>query len=174
MKIRMRVRSLIMVLHIQWNARSLIANGQEFKKYIYDLEVVPEVICVQETWLRPQLDFVIPGFSCIRHDRDNNQNGGGCATFLKDGVAYREVQSPDDIECIIVEICNPRKQDNIRIINLYNPCKNLTTDIFKEIAGNKHRKEVWCGDFNAHNSLWGSNHTDSNGNIVEEMLEERT
>ena len=77
------------------------------------------------------------------------------------------MQSPDDIDCIIVEICNPRKQDNIRIINLDNPCPNLTTDIFKEIAGNKHRREVWCGDFNGHYSLWGGNHTDRNGNIVE-------
>lgn len=72
----MRVRRLIMVMHIpQWNARSLIANGQELKKYMYELDVVPDVVCVQETWLQPHLDFVIPGFSSIRYDRPNNYVG---------------------------------------------------------------------------------------------------
>lgn len=44
---------------IQWNARSFLANGQEFKKYIEDLQQKPKVICVQETWLKPHLDFRI-------------------------------------------------------------------------------------------------------------------
>ena len=38
-------------------------------------------ICVQETWLKPCLDFVIPGYECLRADRENRV-GGGCATFL--------------------------------------------------------------------------------------------
>lgn len=163
-----------MIMHIlQWNARSLIANGQEFKKYIYELEVLPDVVCVQETWLQQHLDFVIPGFSSVRYDRPNNQNGGGCATFLKDGLAFREIPCPDDMECIMVEICSPRKEGNIKLINFYNPCKKLSIDRLNEMAGSVYRKEIWCGDFNAHNSLWGSNHTDSNGNIVEELMEER-
>ena len=101
--IRMRVRTLLMVIHIlQWNARSLIANGQEFKKYVYKLQTLPDVICVQESWLKPHLDFVIPGFSSIRYDRVSNQNGGGCVTFLKDGLAYRVVPSPEDKEYVTI------------------------------------------------------------------------
>lgn len=163
-----------MVLHIlQWNARSLIANGQEFKKYIHELDV-PDAICVQETWLRDRLDYVIPGFSSIRYDRPNNQTGGGCITFIKDGLAYRESPSSEDSECIIVEIYSPRKEGNVKLINFYNPCKNLDINKLNEMAGTVYRKEIWCGDFNAHNSLWGSNHTDNNGDIIEEMMEERS
>ena len=41
---------IIMVISIlQWNARSLIANGQELKKFISDLQDKPSIICVQET-----------------------------------------------------------------------------------------------------------------------------
>lgn len=29
---------------------------------------------------------------------------------------------------------------------------------------------MWCGDFNADNTLWGSNKTDYNGMIIEDML----
>lgn len=41
----------LMVLSIlQWNARSLIANGQELKQFIEESPVKPDIICVQETW----------------------------------------------------------------------------------------------------------------------------
>jgi len=165
-----------MVLHIlQWNARSLISNGQELKKYIHELDVVPDVVCIQETWLQAHLDFVIPGFNSVRYDRTNNKIGGGCITFIKDGLAYREVPSPEDIECVIVEICSTKEEGNIKLINFYNPCKNLDINKLNEIARDCIQKEIWCGDdFNAHNSLWGSNYTDSNGNIVEELMEDRS
>lgn len=54
---------------LQWNARSLISNGQEFKKVIDDKEFKPHVICIQETWLKSHLDFVIQGYISIRRDR---------------------------------------------------------------------------------------------------------
>lgn len=57
---------------LQWNARSLISNGQEFKKYISDLGDRPHIICIQETWLKPQLDFInfiIQGYTAIRNNR---------------------------------------------------------------------------------------------------------
>jgi len=44
-------------LILQWNARSLIANGQELKKLIYDLDKKTDVVCIQETWFKPQLKF---------------------------------------------------------------------------------------------------------------------
>lgn len=67
---------------LQWNARSLIANGQEFKGFINDLKNKPEVICVQETWLKQVLDFVIKGYDSIQRDRSEG-SGGGCIIFVK-------------------------------------------------------------------------------------------
>lgn len=32
---------------------------------------------------------------------------------------------------------------------------------------------IWCGYFNAHSTLWGSKHTDTNGNMVEQLLEDK-
>ncbi len=56
-------------LILQWNAQSLIANGQEFKKYINDLTIKPDIICIQETWLKPHLDFILKGYNSVRSDR---------------------------------------------------------------------------------------------------------
>lgn len=72
----------LMIIILQWNAKSLISNGQEFKKYISDLGNI------QETWLKPQLDFIIQGYTAIRNDRKDRQ-GGGVATFVQDGLRYK-------------------------------------------------------------------------------------
>lgn len=71
---------------LQWNARSLIANGQEFKHYsIANGDFSPDIICIQETWLKPQLNFCINRYESVRKDRPIG-NGGGTATFIKMGV----------------------------------------------------------------------------------------
>ena len=114
--------SIIMVfLILQWNARSLISNGQEFKRYIEKLDVKPEIICIQETWMKSHLDFKIVGYNSVRLDR-NERQAGGCATFIKEGILYERVPMnyETSLEIIVIEIwVNKRK---MTIINLYNPC----------------------------------------------------
>lgn len=57
------------------------ANGQEFKKLISDLDNRPDIICIHETWLKPQLNFDLQGYILIRKDRKQG-NGGGVAIPL--------------------------------------------------------------------------------------------
>jgi len=78
----------MVLIILQWNARSLIANGQEFKKYVEDVKEKPNVICVQETWLIPRLDFNIKGYNAVRRDRKNGK-GGGIMTFYTERVAVQ-------------------------------------------------------------------------------------
>lgn len=54
---------------LQWNARSLISNGQDFKKFVSDLSNPPDVICIQETWLLPHLSFSLQDYIVIRCGR---------------------------------------------------------------------------------------------------------
>ncbi len=57
-----QVIELIMILSIlECNARSLVTNGQKFKKVIKDLDDKRDVIHIQETWLRSHLEFVLAG-----------------------------------------------------------------------------------------------------------------
>ncbi len=81
--------------------RSLIANGQEFKKFITGSDVKPDIICIQETWLWPHLDFIISGYESVRYDRNDNQ-GGGCTTFVKDGISFRWLATSTETECVII------------------------------------------------------------------------
>lgn len=61
----------------------------------------------------------------------------------------------------------------IVIINYYYPCKNLAFDKLKEVHGQDRGRVIWCGDLNAHNTLWGGKSINANRQVVEELIEER-
>lgn len=60
----------------------------------------------------------------------------------------------------------------LKVVNFYNSCNQLTLDVLHIIRIKAGENLIWCGDFNAHNSLWGSTCTDNNGRVVEEFMEE--
>lgn len=94
---------IFMILTIlQWNARSLIANGQEFKHFISNLQDKPNIIFIQETWLKPQWDFVIQGYTAIRNDWVNGK-GGGVATFVLNGTRFSLMSVGKEHEAIVVK-----------------------------------------------------------------------
>jgi len=48
---------------LQWNAQSLRAHSNELRQFIATTGEKPHLICVQETWLQPRLEFRFPGYS---------------------------------------------------------------------------------------------------------------
>ncbi len=74
------------------------------------------------------------------------------------------------MECVVVEIYF--REESIVIYNFYNPCKKISIKLFEKIR--KETKELWCGDFNAHNWLWGSKNTDYNGEVIEQFMDDRS
>lgn len=111
-----------------------------------ELVVKPEVICVQETWLKPQLDFVVQGYVVIRRD-SSEINVGVCATLVKEGVPYRLLELGANTEYIVIEVWG--KGQKLVVVNLYNPCRRLVLDELIEVQGQGRRGIMWCGDFNA-------------------------
>ena len=60
---------------------------------------------------------------------------------------------------------------SISVINLYNPCKKMNLESLNELLTDCPKNIIICGDFNAHNKLWGSVNTDSNGRVMEEFIQ---
>ena len=102
----------------------------------------------------------------VRRDREEG-TGGGCATFVKEGIPYRVIDIGVEMESIIIEVWVGKR--NMGIINFYNPCRKLDIKKLEEMEGKSNGNTVWCGDFNAHNTLWGGENNDRNGEIVEEL-----
>lgn len=160
---------VLTILH--WNARSLIANGSELKHFIEEQRVKPNIICVQETWLKSSFDFIIHGYTVIRKDRCSGA-GGGVATFIQQGLSFRSLNIQNEMEILVSEIW----AGNVKftVINFYNPCQRLTREMLENICVNWNDRVVFCGDFNAHNTLWGSKNTDDNGGLIEEFMDDYT
>ena len=116
-----------------------------------------------------QWDFIKQGYTAIRNDR-KMRKGGGVDTFVKNEIRIRTGQVERECESITIKIWTGKYE--LAIINYYNPCNKLSVDILNMVMGEVQGKEVWCGDFNAHSTLWGSGRTDKNVLIVEELIED--
>lgn len=144
-----------------------MANGQEFKGFIKGMKKKPDIICIQETWLKPALEFCIKGYDSIRRDREDS-SGGGCIIFIKQGIHHKILGKGVRLEYLIIEV--GAGEGNIKIVNFYNPCKKLSVELMEEITGKIGGKVIWGGDFNAQSTLWG-NSNNNNGMVIEEIMD---
>ena len=143
---------------------------KNLKKNVDTGEDKPDLICAQETWLRPCLDFVVPGYDCLRKDRKEG-TGGGCAIFVRAGVQYQQVVLTTTLECMAVRVWG--EQGRMNIVNFYNPCLQLRADELEKVTEEVGTPVIWVGDFNAHNPLWGSRDRDRNGEVIEELMDKQ-
>lgn len=61
---------------LEW---SLLTKGQEFKGFIKGLRNKPDIICIEETCLKPTLDFGIKDYCSIHREG----SGGRCIIPVK-------------------------------------------------------------------------------------------
>lgn len=69
-------------------------------------------------------------------------------------TVQRNSQESEDELRMQRQVCT--RNQKIRIINFYNPCDRLKDNLRQKVGGQGSFKLVWCGDFNAHDTLWGS------------------
>ena len=146
----------------QWNCNGLLAHLNEFKQHLAQNSY--DVICLQETFLKPSKNFNLTGYSVVRKDRVE-MGKGGLVTLIRDSIDYTEIIPQDGIECILIKI----KSDNSHttIVNLYIP-PDQDVDI-NHISSLFTPKTIIVGDLNAKNTLWGSPLTDQRGIIIENL-----
>lgn len=152
---------------LQWNAHGLKAHYAFFHKYIFSLENLPDIICIQETFLKPNKTFSLAGYSVIRRDR-TSAPCGGVVTLVHKSISYDELICPGNFEAIGVQINS--SEGLIDIYNVHIPPDSpqdisLLDKLFTD-------RSVVCGDFNAHHILWGSSKTDDRGAALERVLME--
>lgn len=150
---------------LQWNARSLYANGIEFKSHVNLLK--PDIICVQETFLNGKYSFTLPSYNCIRRDRSDGSHRGGVATFVKNNISFVVDNMGKNLESLTVKV---KHKYEINIVNIYCPDNNIDLEEFKQLMSIPNA--FICGDFNGHNTLWGSPCNDKWGKDIEKIVNE--
>ncbi|GFY13756.1 probable RNA-directed DNA polymerase from transposon X-element [Trichonephila clavipes] len=141
----------------------------ELTSYIADED--PDVVALQETFLRPSDDLNLANYSTHRCDRLTHR-GGGTAVLVKKSIPHHGIKintSTVESTTIVIE----SQPNNITICSLYNPPRsavgNLGPDLLK-IFRNRPQCII-VGDFNAKHTSWSATpHNNSAGNTIVRLV----
>ena len=149
---------------VQWNARSLCGYAMQHKKaefydFLMTFKKLPEVVCIQETWNKQSQNLIkLMGCKEPVSYRRKEANGGGVATFVRQGLDSEEIkckQNNPNLEVAIVRIFGTNK--NTDIINIYtNGDFMISKSDFDNVLAHVGKHHVIVGDFNVRDSLWDS------------------
>ena len=135
---------------IQWNIRGFISNKANLEILIQ--EQSPDIVCLQETFLKNKQRSQIKDYNIIRKDR-NMQVGGGVLIAVHKKLGYIEIEVDENLEANGIKV----KIDNtiISIINIYFPPKmHLDNTILNKMIDKASKYKIIVGDFNAHHISW--------------------
>jgi ribonuclease HI len=154
-----------MDLVVQWNCRSICSKKSDLIHIINKYK--PFVISLQETWLRPNFNFKIPGFACVREDRPDCY--GGVALLINTSTPFVHIPiSQHNVDFNIIAV----KVNNICFVSIYIP--HPSSIIFNEletILTSLPKPIFIMGDLNAQHVSWGSSSSNYYGNRVLDILD---
>ena len=153
---------------LQWNLNSYFKRLENLQKLLYERD--PHIVCIQETNFKSDFCASIKGYTSFCKNRETNHASGGVATFVKNDIYSTQVSLNTSLEALAVTCYIPYK---IVICNVYLPnSRQLELSELNMLKQQLDKPFILIGDFNAHNTLWGSTHTDTRGLIIEKFLED--
>ncbi|OOZ38146.1 endonuclease/exonuclease/phosphatase family protein, partial [Solemya elarraichensis gill symbiont] len=157
-------------LHIlHWNARSIKNKEQEFKQFIHDMQNKPDIICIQESWLKPTKKFTFHGYSVHRLDGSQTR-GEGLITIISNTLQYEQIT--DNITYKQHQHYRIHRGNNtnpIDIINIHN--KLLSAHLRKylhDIGNSLQQQTLIVGDFNI--DLTNTQHHSQSSNTLYDFM----
>lgn len=157
-------------LVIQWNCRSIVPKKTDLIHIINKYS--PVVIALNETWLKPNTIFRVPGYVCLRHDRSDGY--GGVAILIKKAMPYKIIDFSNIISYYNNVNITGIVVNNISIVSLYIPySSSLVLSEINNILDCLSGPVLILGDFNSHHQSWGCSISNANGVQLLEILDER-
>lgn len=156
------------VMIIQWNINSYSTQLEHLKLFIKD--TTPTLLCLQETNFKHSYCAPIKGYTVFYKNRTTQTiASGGVATYIHNSTPSKEIVLNSPYEVVAVQTYLPFP---ITICNIYLP-NSLTVELteLSNIIDQLPSPFILLGDFNAHNTLWGSESTNKSGRIVESMMD---
>jgi exodeoxyribonuclease-3 len=160
---------------VHWNCNSINNKIEEFKLFL--LKYKPDIISLNETKINEitanYLLNSIQNYTFIHKHRNNNKNGGGgVALIINKNIKFVELDIFDHLNLETVAIKIKIQKLEMMIVSYYNPpSSSLAKEIF-EIASQSKINFIICGDLNAKTISIGCNQNNTNGSILEEIMNE--
>lgn len=156
---------------VNWNGRSVHSKQLEFFNFAQRRNI--DVAVITETWLRPNISFLHPNFSCIRLDRPANDEvgrGGGVLIAVRKGLSFKQINvSTKMIESTGIIVSSGASQ--IHIVAAYFPGGRRCADwsqFRRDIRTLSTQDSPFfiIGDFNARHRYWNCAKNNKAGNIL--------
>ena len=150
-----------------WNCRGYRKNFDDFKTFLSDIN--PSCVCLQETKLTPETQ--VPQIGYAYHRRDKISDGrahGGVAILVRVDIPCARLDLNTSLQAVAVKV---KLDKSITICSLYLPPQEPIDqteldNLFTQLTGNV----LVLVDYNAHNVLWHSSHTNTRGRIIERVV----
>lgn len=156
-----------MAFVINWNCRGLLNNLSDIKDILATYS--PVALCLQETNLSPLHVNILKKYKVFRRDREQAcRLSGGVAIIVKNNIAAREHRLKTRLEAVAATLITYK---TITICSIYiEPHLKITLHDIEDLFSQLPDPCVVVGDFNAHSSFWGSEKTDTRGQILEDFI----
>lgn len=156
---------------LQWNARSAIANKGVLQQELWTRKIA--VAAISETWFKPDSVVRFRGYQIYRQDREDGR--GGVALLINNGLYHTPVQichdAIDSFQATAARLSTPIGR--LTVVVIYSPPRSyIPLEEWYALVQQLEPPFLFCGDFNAHNRLWGCAHNDRLGDGILEFLDE--
>lgn len=150
---------------IQWNCRSV--NSKKSDLFYLINKFQPFAISLQETWLKPDTVFKVPGFVCYREDRSEGYCGAALLVSHSVSSSHIPINNHNPNFQIIAA-----KVNKYCLVSVYipHPSSSISDDIIN-ICSSLPKPILIMGDFNAQHESWGSSTSNYYGNRILDLLD---
>ena len=128
-------------------------------------------MCFQETNFKLDYCTQIRNYTSYNKNRTNCLSAsGGVAIYVKDTIYSKEIKVDTEIEAIATSIII--NSVRLCICNIYLPNnRNIDEYEINKLIQQLPKPFLIVGDFNSHNSIWGSKNTDIRGKQLEKIID---
>ena len=153
---------------LQWNCNGLSRHYEELKVLITENKI--NIICLQETHLRPNSTFNLHHFTSYHTNHINNDKAcGGVAIFVSDDFISTPIQLNTRLQAVAVKVSSHL---SYTLCNIYLPPREriISTEIENLLS---QLPSPFCvvGDFNAHHNTWGSSIDSTKGKTISNIID---
>ena len=157
---------------LQWNCRGIKPNYQDLQTVIRRRN--PFIVCLQETKLSSAMTCSIKGYAVFRKDVQSNTIAhGGVLLAVHHSLPARPLLLNSPLQATAVRVHLGHRE--ITVCSLYlPPGTTLPVTELRRLLHELPAPVLVVGDFNAHSTAWGCDHTSSRGRILENFIRDES
>ena len=139
---------------VQLNCRGVNSRLSELRKLLNKEN--PTVLALCETWLNDNSRKIpkFPGYNCVWENRESG-TGGGLGLLVRSEIQYRKKPiikyRQGEMETHVISLFH--NSEEINILNVYNPIKNVSVAELKHYINQLGSKFLIVGDLNVHTPI---------------------